>query len=152
MTEDPRRFVIAGNGVAGTTAAEHIRKAQPDSEVPLLAGEPYPLYNRVALPILLKGPVQERNVLMRTQEVEAQRGVNLLLDTWVDALNVRERVVCTSDGREIPYDRLLVATGGTPRELDVPGSHLEAVYQFQTLDDTKALIDRCLESKTAVAL
>ncbi len=86
MSEDPRRFVIVGNGVAGTTAAEHIRKTQPDSVVTLVAGEPYPLYNRVALPIFLKGRVQERNVMMRTREVEAQRGVDLLLDTWIDGL------------------------------------------------------------------
>src|SRR5579884_3930582 len=74
------------------------------------------------------------------------------LDTWVEALCSSERVVLTGDGEILPYDRLLIATGGTPRPLGVPGDHLHGVYQFQTLDDTKALIERILESRTAVAL
>jgi NAD(P)H-nitrite reductase large subunit len=144
--------VIVGNGAAGTTAAEHIRKNAPESEVTLIAGEPYPLYNRVALPIFLRGRVQEKNVMMRTAEVEEKRGIRLLLDTWVDMVSGEEQTVTTVDGREIPYDRLLLATGGTPKPLGLPGSDLHGVYQFQTLDDTKDLIARILASRTAVAL
>src|SRR5438105_1213703 len=152
MAATPQRFVIVGNGVAGTTAAEHIRKNQPEADVTLLAGEPYPLYNRVALPIFLKGRVQEKNVMMRTEEAHVQRGVKLRLGTWVDSLCAGEQTVTTTTGEEIPYDRLLIATGGTPRPLGVPGEDLHGVYQFQTLDDTKALIARCEESRSAVAL
>lgn len=152
MVEEPQRFVVIGNGVAGTTAAEHVRKNLPTAEVTLIAGEPYPLYNRVALPIFLKGKVQEKNVMMRTAEVEAKRGVNLLLETWVTNVCPREQTVFTAEGKEHPYDRLLLATGGTPRPLEVPGAGLHGVYQFQTLDDTRALIERCLESRSAVAL
>lgn len=152
MTSPPRRFVIVGNGAAGTTAAEHIRKNDPESDVVLIAGEPYPLYNRVALPIFLRGRVQEKNVMMRTIEVEEKRGVKLLLDTWVKSVSGEERTVTTAAGQEIPYDRLLIATGGTPRPLGLPGSDLHGVYQFQTLDDTKDLIARILESQSSVAL
>ncbi|HZU12815.1 MAG TPA: FAD-dependent oxidoreductase [Chloroflexota bacterium] len=152
MSLDSGRFVIVGNGAAGTTAAEHIKKNAPGATVTLIAGEPYPLYNRVALPIFLRGRVQEKNVMMRTREVEEKRGVDMRLDTWVEALCSSERVVRTGDGEILPYDRLLIATGGTPRPLGVPGDHLHGVYQFQTLDDTKALIERILESRTAVAL
>lgn len=152
MAERPGRFVVIGNGVAGTTAAEHVRKNSPDAQVTLIAGEGYPLYNRVALPIFLKGRVQERNVMMRTVEVHAQRGVDLHLDTWVTGIAREERSVTLNTGRELPYDELLLATGGTPRRLGVPGDDLHGVYHFQTLDDTKALIARCEESQSAVAL
>jgi NAD(P)H-nitrite reductase large subunit len=152
MADEPQRFVMIGNGVAGTTAAEHVRKNAPESQVTLIAGEPYPLYNRVALPIFLKGRVQEKNVMMRTVEVHEHRGVDLRLETRVTAISTEDRTVTLDSGDELPYDRLLIATGGTPRALGVPGSDLHAVYQFQTLDDTKALSDRCNESKSAVAL
>lgn len=152
MADEPQNFVIVGNGVAGTTAAEHIRKNQPHAHVTLFAGEPYPLYNRVALPIYLKGRVQERNVMMRTVEIHQQRGIDLRLDTGVKAACTEERTVVTETGEEMAYDRLLIATGGTPRPLQVPGADLDAVYQFQTLDDTRALIERCEESRSAVAL
>jgi NAD(P)H-nitrite reductase large subunit len=152
MSSEPKRFVMIGNGVAGTTAAEHVRKQLPDANVTLIAGEPYPLYNRVALPIFLKGRVQERNVFMRTIEVHAQRGVDLRLETWVTGICPKERTVTLDTGEELPYDRLLIATGGIPRPLGVPGEELHAVYQFQTLDDTKALIARSEESRSAVTL
>jgi len=152
MSEEARQFVIIGNGVAGTTAAEHVRKNRPEAEITILAGEPYPLYNRVALPIFLKGKVQEKNVMMRTREIHEQRGICLRLDTWVSAVSPEEGTVLTAAGHEVPYDRLLIATGGTPRPLEIPGAHLHGVYQFQTLDDTKALIARCEESRSAVAL
>jgi NAD(P)H-nitrite reductase large subunit len=152
MASDPRRFVIVGNGVAGTTAAEHIRKTLPDADVTLFGSEPYPLYNRVALPIFLKGKVQERNVMMRTREIHEQRGVKLVLDTCITEVHLDNHCVITNDGSEHPFDRLLIATGGTPKRLEVPGASLHGVYQFQTLDDTKALITRCEESQSAVAL
>jgi NAD(P)H-nitrite reductase large subunit len=152
LTVRAGRFVVIGNGAAGTTAAEHIRKNDPESQVTLIAGEPYPLYNRVALPIFLRGRVQEKNVMMRTMEVEEKRGVRLLLGTWVESVCGDEKTVITSDGQELPFDRLLIATGGTPRPLGLPGSTLHGVYQFQTLDDTKDLIARIEESRSAVAL
>lgn len=147
-----QRFVIVGNGAAGNTAAEQIRKHDPTADVTLLAGEPYPLYNRVALPMFLRGRVQVKNVMMRTAEVAATRGVKLHLETWVDTVDADERVVVTNHGESFPYDRLLIATGGTPRMLGVEGDDLHGVYQFQTLDDTKALIERCQDSRAAVAL
>src|SRR5436305_2136951 len=134
MTAEPTRFVVVGNGVAGTTAAEHLRKNQPHSQVTLLAGEPYPLYNRVALPIFLKGRVPEKNVMMRTPETAQQRGISLRLQTWVTEVSPDEQTVLTQTGEEIPYDCLLLATGGAPRPLGVPGADLHAVYAFQTLD------------------
>ncbi len=152
MNGEPHRFVIVGNGVAGSTAAEHLRKHSPEAHVTLIAGEPYPLYNRVALPIFLKGRVQEKNVMMRTREVIESRGIDLLLNTWVRDICPQENIVRTVDGREYPFDRLLIATGGVPRPLEVPGADFHGVYAFQTLDDTKALIARCEDASSAVAL
>jgi NAD(P)H-nitrite reductase large subunit len=147
-----KRFVIVGNGVAGTTAAEHIRKLDPTSDVTVFGDEPYPLYNRVALPVFLKGRVQEKNVIMRKPEAHVQLGYKLLLETRVERIDVEEKTVITHDGREYPYDVLLVATGGRARRLSIPGADLEGVFVFQTLDETKAIIARMLESKRAVAL
>jgi NAD(P)H-nitrite reductase large subunit len=63
---------------------------------------------------------------------------------------VAERTVVTQTGREWPYDALLVAAGGRPNRLPVPGGDLHGVYNFQTLDDSKAINQRMLEARTAV--
>ncbi len=152
MTSQLRRFVILGNGAAGTTAAEHIRRLDPNSDVTIIEDEPYPLYNRVALPPLLKGRVQERNVIMRKPEDPETRGYKLLLEKTATRIDSEESVVYLDDGSGFPYDVLLVATGGRTRKLTIPGSDLEGIYVFQTLDETKAIVERILESRSAIAL
>lgn len=153
MTPSKLRYVIVGNGVAGTTAAEQLKKDDPDCEVHLISQEGYPLYNRVALPPFLKGAVTEQKVLMRTVESHAEKGIQLHLETRVDRIDSEGRVAYTSDGREFPYDKLLVATGGSANPLRAPGAQgTRYIYQFQTMDDTKEIIARTLESKVAVVV
>src|SRR5580704_14264796 len=53
-TSTPKRYLIIGNGASGTYAAETIRKTDSEGEITLLTNEPYPLYNRVALPPFLR--------------------------------------------------------------------------------------------------
>ncbi|MFS8653420.1 MAG: FAD-dependent oxidoreductase [Limnochordia bacterium] len=153
MTATKKRYVIIGNGVAGTTAAEQLKKEDPHCEIHLISEEPYPLYNRVALPPFLKGAVDEGKVMMRTVEAHAEKGIQLHLETRVERIDAEGRAVYTADGREFPYDKLLVATGGSANPLRVPGAEgTRYIYQFQTLDDTKEIIGRVLESKVAVVV
>ncbi len=145
-----RSFVIIGNGIAGTGAAEAIRKADPNARVVLIAAEPYPLYNRVALPPYLKLKVTEKKVLMRTAEIHQTRNIELLLNTMAEHIDVRERVVRASNGQEYSYDALLLATGGTPNHMDAPGAEVRGVCYFQTLDDTNEISQICETAKHAV--
>ncbi|QIA27343.1 NAD(P)/FAD-dependent oxidoreductase [Thermaerobacter sp. PB12/4term] len=149
---DSKRYVIVGNGVAGTTAAETIKKLEPQSQVTLLAAEPYPLYNRVSLPHYLKGTVSEDKVFMRSVEQHAEKGIDLRLETRVVSVHPDERVVVTEAGETFPYDRLLIATGGRPRPLPAPGAETPGVYYFQTLDDTRQIVERFATARRAVVV
>ena len=149
---DGKRFVILGNGPAGTTAAEYLKRLDPASNVTVFGDERYPLYNRVALPPFLKGKVQKRNVIMRQPENHVERGFTLLLNRKATKVESEASLVITDDGAEYPYDILLVSTGGRTRPLCIPGADLESVYMFQTLDETDALIERVMEARSAVAL
>ena len=149
---EPKRYVIVGNGVAGTTAAETLKKLDPHSQVTLIAAEPYPLYNRVSLPHYLKGTVSEDKVFMRSVEQHAERGIRLQLETRVVSVQLDEHTVFTDRGEEIPFDKLLVATGGHPRLLPAPGADAEGVYYFQTLDDTRRMVERFATAKRAVVV
>ncbi len=148
--QDIRRYVIIGNGIAGTGCAETLRKNDPSCQITLFTAEPYPLYNRVSLPPFLKLQATEQKVLMRTVERHEQNRIDLRLETLVTHVCPEERTVITQTGEEFPYDALLIATGGTPNPLPVPGGDLHGVFNFQTLDDSKAINERILESKTAV--
>ncbi|MBE3599499.1 MAG: FAD-dependent oxidoreductase [Limnochordaceae bacterium] len=151
-----RRVVIAGNGVAGTLAAETLRKERPDLEVQVVAEEPYPLYNRVALPRLLRGDLPEQRVFMRDPEHHLRMGYAIHFATRIVRVDAAERVVYTSGEREdvLPFDALIVATGGRPSPLRVPGAEPrpEGLVYFQTLDDTRHILGLISRARRAVTV
>ncbi|HYK84641.1 MAG TPA: FAD-dependent oxidoreductase [Ktedonobacteraceae bacterium] len=152
MATHDKRYVIIGNGVAGTTAAETLRKNDPNCSIHLLTNEPYPLYNRVSLPRFLQGVIVEQKVMIRDFAWHEQRNIQLVTETFVTEVHTDERVVVTDTGLRLPYDALLVATGGWANPLRVPGAQgTQHIYNFVTLDDTKTIIARMLESRTALA-
>lgn len=152
MTTHVKRYVIIGNGVAGTTAAETLRKNDPACSIHLLTNEPYPLYNRVSLPRFLQGVIVEQKVMIRDKAWHEQHNIQLVTETLVTGIDMVERVVNTENGHSYPYDALLIASGGWANPLRVPGaSDTKHIYNFVTLDDTKTIIARMLESRTALA-
>jgi NAD(P)H-nitrite reductase large subunit len=153
LADRPRRYVIVGNGVAGTTAAETLRKNDASCRVTLLTDEPYPLYNRVALPPYIKGRTAREKVFLRTVEQHRERGIDLRLETRVTAIDARERTVATQAGEQLPYDALLVATGGRPRHLQVEGAEgLGGIYNFQYFDDAQAIVERMRTARRGVVV
>jgi NAD(P)H-nitrite reductase large subunit len=152
LSTHEKRYVIIGNGAAGTTAAETLRKHDANCSIHLLTNEPYPLYNRVSLPRFLQGVIVEQKVMIRDFAWHEQRNIQLVTETVVTTVNTEERVVVTSDGKQYPYDSLLIASGGWANPLRVPGAEgTKHIYNFVTLDDTRTIVERMLESRTAVA-
>jgi NAD(P)H-nitrite reductase large subunit len=152
MTDSPRRYVIVGNGFAGTTAAEHLRRLDANAIIDLFADEPYPLYNRIALPPLLRGQVAASKVIMRDHAWHEKHGIRLHLGTRIELIVPAERVAHTAT-QSFPYDALLLATGGRPNPSTAPGAPgAENILNFQYLDDTTALSERLASSKAAVAV
>lgn len=152
MTTHDRRYVIIGNGIAGTSAADTLRKNDPNCSIHLLTNEAYPLYNRVSLPRYLQGVIVEQKVMIRDFAWHEQRNIQLITNMMVTLVNTEERVVTTDDGKTYPYDALLVATGGWANPLRCAGAQdTKHIYNFVTLDDTRTIIARMLESRTALA-
>jgi NAD(P)H-nitrite reductase large subunit len=150
VAERAKRFVIVGNGVAGTTCAETLRKNDTDCEITLIGDERWPLYNRVALPPYIKGKATREKVFLRTVEQHVQRGITLLLETRATKINPDEQTVLLNTGQELPYDALLVATGGRPNPLKVAGAEgASNIFNFQYFDEAEAILDAIHGSKRA---
>jgi NAD(P)H-nitrite reductase large subunit len=148
-----RRYVVIGNGIAGQTCAEELRKADADASIVMIAAEKYPLYNRVALPRYLRGQVRREKVLMRTVEDYANRNLQVHFETWATDIDVPSKLVRTNRGQEFPYDALLIATGGRPKAPPWPGSdEVSACLGFQTLDDTDAIIEKADASEHVLVM
>jgi len=138
-----RRYVILGNGIAGQTAAEELRKLEGDASIVMIAAERHPLYNRVALPRYLRGQVRREKVFMRTAEDYAKQNLDIHFETWATEVDFANKVVRTNRDQEFAYDALLIATGGRPKPPPWPGSdQVSQTIGFQTLDDTDAIIEK----------
>ena len=149
----PQRYLIIGNGIAGTTCAETLREEDPSCEVTLVGLEPYPLYNRVSLPRYIKGLPRER-VMLRSAEEHKDRGIDLRLERVATSLDTEGKTVHFDDGSELPYDALMICTGGHPEPYPAPGAGdvRDLTYAFQTLDDTTAIIEKCDHSQDSVVI
>jgi NAD(P)H-nitrite reductase large subunit len=131
------RFVIVGGGIAGVSAAEEIRKLQPDADIVLVSGEHHPLYSRVLLPHYVKGKVPRERCFLKKETWYAEQKIEWLPGTYVESCDPKNSFVLLSDGRELEYDKLLIATGGDVKTM---GENLRGVSYFRTLDDADHIL------------
>lgn len=149
---DQRRYVIVGNGFAGTTCAEQLRKLDPAASIVMFADEPYTLYNRIALPPLLRKQVPQAKVIMRDLAWHEKHAIELHLSTRVEKIDAAGKVAY-ANGIGYPYDALLVATGGRPNKSEAPGSAgAHNLLNFQYMDETLELSRQLDTAKSAVAV
>ena len=140
-------YVIIGGGVAGTTAAEELRKRDASAEITLVSEEQHPLYSRVLLPHYLKGKVPRERIFLKKETWYAEQNIEWLTGITCVHLDPRNKCVGFSDGRELPYDKLLIATGGEVRAID---HDLRGVSYLRTLDDADHLVQLLSEASTSV--
>ena len=126
------RYLIIGGGMAADAAVRGIRELDPDAAIGLVGAEPDPPYSRPPLSkALWKGEPFE-SVWRNT----AEAGVELHLGRSAKELDLAARRVRDDQGGEYSFDKLLLATGGTPRRLGFGGD--EVIY-FRTLEDYRRL-------------
>jgi 3-phenylpropionate/trans-cinnamate dioxygenase ferredoxin reductase subunit len=137
---DSRTFAIVGAGLAGAKTAEALRADGFDGRIVLLGAEPHRPYERPPLSKgYLQGNAERDTVYVHSQSWYAEHEVDLRLDTVVTAVDRRDHELATDDGERLRYDKLLLATGATPRRLPVPGADLDGVRYLRTLDDCDRL-------------
>lgn len=136
------RYVVIGNGAAGNSAAERLRQNDPDAAITLIAAERHPHYSRVALPRYVRGQIGEDKVLMRKFDDYTRLGIELRSGISARAVDARDKTVTCSDGSVHAFDKLLIATGGRPKQSgwELSGQARTSLV-FQTLEDARRIIE-----------
>src|SRR6185295_252683 len=134
------RIVIVGGGVAAARFVRAYREAGGDAALTMLAAERHLPYNRPPLSkAFLRGELEAADVLVEPESAYEGLQVDVHLDTTATAVDTIGKRITIADGSEIPYDRLVLASGSVPRQLDVPGAQLEGVHTYRSLDDAAAV-------------
>jgi NAD(P)H-nitrite reductase large subunit len=132
--------VIIGAGPAGVTAADTLRKLDPDCQITLIGDEPEPPYSRMAIPYYLVDQIDEHGTYLRkTPDHFGSRAVDRLQDQ-VTRVHTDKKSVSLSSGAELAYDKLLIATGSKPVVPPIPGIESEGVHACWTLEDARNII------------
>jgi 3-phenylpropionate/trans-cinnamate dioxygenase ferredoxin reductase subunit len=148
-----RTFIIVGASLAGAKAAEELRARGFDGRVLLIGSEPGRPYERPPLTKdYLRGESERDATYVHDASFYAEHDIELLADTTVTAIDPGAARITLHDGRELGYDRLLLATGAEPRRLPVAGAGLEGVHYLRTLADCDAVRERLDRGERAVVV
>ncbi len=147
-----KHLVVVGNGMAGMACVDHILQRNHGFQITVLSEEPHVNYNRILLSSVLAGEKTLEDIYINTPEWYETNGITLLLGAKAVDVDASGKVVKTEDGREIPYDTLLIATGSDPFIPPMKGLDKRGVHVFRNIKDTQDILKVCETARKAVVI
>ena len=133
-------YLIVGNGVAGTTAAENIRKADREGAVTMVTDEDLPFYYRLRLSEYLAGDLAEQDLVAKGDSWYRDQRIDLKLKTRVVGADAHKKIVRLESGEELSYDTLLIATGSHSFIPPIQGAERKGVFALRSVQDARDIM------------
>ncbi len=131
------KYLIVGGGIAGTTAAEELRKLDANADITIMSAERHRLYSRVLLPRYIKGSIPREKCFLKTEAWYSEKNITCVFDIVVNSIDAVGRKVSTTDGDTFSFDKLLIATSGNLIKFP---NELRGISCLRTIDDADHLI------------
>ena len=145
------KYIIIGDGVAGATAAEKIREEDEEASLKVFTDEEKALYNRIMLKTFMKGTLPAQYTQMHDEAWYDKRDTDLHLETKIEEVKDEYNTVISEEGEEYFYDKLLVATGGSPREYPLDDKY-ENLHYMWTMKNAEEIKESAEESEKAAVI
>ncbi len=130
-------YLIIGNGVAGTTAAENIRKQDKEGKITIFSDEDLPFYYRLRLNELISGDISETQLIAKKETWYDAQNISLKLKKKIVEVNLQEKTAVTDDNQKHAFDRLLIATGSHSFIPPIKGSENKGVFALRDIQDAR---------------
>lgn len=130
-----KRVVIIGNGIAGVTAADHVRRRHPKCQIDLIGREPHHLYNRMAITRLIYGRSAMQGLYLMPEKWYTDLGITTWLNTQVTNVDPESQQVYLGTGETLTYDRLILTTGGQSFVPPIAGYGMPGTFVLRTAED-----------------
>ena len=151
LGSDPRTFLIVGAGGAGNMAAEALRRHGFAGRIVMVTAEAERPYDRPNLSKdFLTGKIDDDYLHLHGPKFYATQGIELLTGRRAVSLDTAGKTLTLEGGEKLAFDRALLATGGTPRKLAVPGADGPGVYALRSAEDARAILSAVAQWKSAV--
>jgi len=146
-----RHYLIIGSGAAGIAAVEAIRSQDTQGKITLISDDAFGYYSRPGLAYYLSGEIPEEQLYPLSANYFKQLNVKRLRARVVRILPDSHQLQLTN-GAALNYDRLLIATGASANQMQVPGVQLEGVVKLDTLDDARHILKLARRTRAAVVV
>ncbi len=133
------RVVIVGNGIAGVTAADHVRRRHPKCEIHLIGRERHHLYNRMGITRLIYGRSAMQGLYLLPDKWYDDFNITCWLNTHVTKVDAQSRHVTLGTGETLNYDRLILTTGSDSFVPPIAGYGLTGSFVLRTAEDAMAI-------------
>ena len=146
------RYVIIGNGVAALGAIEGIRQYDKEGEILVVSEEDLTTYGRPLISYVLGGKSNRDRLELKTEDYYRDMGVSVRLGERIECIDLQAKEIVTAKDERIPFDKALVATGGSPMRPSIPGLDGDGVYTFTNWAQAEAVEDALAEQDVDVAV
>ena len=159
-----QKLVLIGNGMAGVRALEELFKHNTSDakngnsggsdlyDITVIGAEPHPNYNRIMLSPVLAGEQTINDIILNSLEWYEENNIELITGDAAAEISRVKKSVITESGKELPYDRLLIATGSNPFIIPIPGADKEGVLGFRDIQDVDTMVQASKDYKKAVVI
>ncbi|RMG57982.1 MAG: FAD-dependent oxidoreductase [Deltaproteobacteria bacterium] len=144
------KYLILGSGPAGVMAAREIKKGEPDAEVTIATEEFASLYFRPNLPELIFGDLDEKSILSPVGKDVVEMGVKVEFGKRAKRVDTAKNRVLFTDGTEMEYNFLLIATGASPESPFPARIQSGSFFFLNSLTDAVRIRNRALRSDSAL--
>ncbi|WP_275262663.1 nitrite reductase large subunit NirB [Paenibacillus tepidiphilus] len=152
MSVEREKLVLIGNGMAGVGTLEQILKLGGAYDITVIGSEPHPNYNRIMLSYVLEGSKTIEDIILN--DLGWYESNHIILHTGTTAVRIDEAAqqVITDSGINIPYDKIIIATGSNSFILPIPGNTKEGVVGFRDIADCDAMLAAAKQYRTAAVI
>lgn len=147
-----QKLVVIGNGIAGIGTIEQIIKLGGAYDITVIGQEPHPNYNRIMLSYVLEGSKTIDDIVLNDWQWYEDNQITLHTGTAATAIDEANKVVVCDNGLNVPYDKVIIATGSRPFILPVPGSDKEGVVGFRDIADCTRMLEASKTYKKAAVI
>jgi 3-phenylpropionate/trans-cinnamate dioxygenase ferredoxin reductase subunit len=153
MLGETYRYLIVGGGLTAASAVEGIRELDKQGPILMIGAENHLPYNRPPLSKKLWfGDKKVEDIFVFDRAFYDKNNIQLRLGTRVVELDAENKKVTDDTGESYHFEKLLLATGGIPRRLSIPGGDMEGIYYYRYLDDYERLRNEATKGKSAVVI
>jgi len=152
-SENAERVVIVGGGAAAFATAEMLRREGFAGSVTLLSADDATPYDRPnCSKDYLAGNAPEDWIPLKPPEFYREHAIDIVLGTDVTGIDIKAHQVAIAGGRNVAFDKLVLATGAEPIRLDIPGANEPHVHTLRSLGDARAIIAHAKQAQRVVVV